>query len=218
MKTSRRVTWKPTDASCLQQPPLPRPNAGWGRLYRGHHINVCNNATQHLLQERCVDNIRCATLLKVLLGMLNSGEGGRVFFGVSEGGVVEGISMTQQQRDCLMLGVSQCVGEIRPLVLPCDELVQFIPVLLTQHGSAEEPQPAAANLQPTDRYVVIITVRPRAGVVYRSRDSDDVILRQGASNVTLQGLPLAALLQREQELNLQQLQNITDEKLSLILL
>ncbi|KAF2352385.1 Schlafen AAA domain, partial [Trinorchestia longiramus] len=94
----------------------------------GHHINITNDATHHLLQERRVANIRSATLLKVVLGMLNSGRGGRVLLGVSEEGVVEGMRMTLHQRDTLMLGVSRCLKDIRPSVLPCDQLVRFIRV------------------------------------------------------------------------------------------
>ena len=42
--------------------------------------------------------------VQVVLGLLNSGLGGRVFLGLGEGGLVDGIVMSQQQRDECMLG------------------------------------------------------------------------------------------------------------------
>lgn len=201
------------------------PSREWGALFRGHQVSVKNDLTHHLLQERRIDKLRSATLIKVVLGLLNSGAGGRVFMGLSECGVVNGIRLTLQQRDTCMLGVSRCMRQdIIPNLAPCDQLVEFLPVKQAadedSHDSDDDNESARDARDQANYYVVIITVRPAPGQLYRSSNCSGaaVVVREACSNVPMVGPRLTAQLQQQAALAARVRRQVAIEKHNLSLL
>ncbi|KAG0724231.1 hypothetical protein GWK47_041015 [Chionoecetes opilio] len=79
-------------------------------LERGHHLGVKTDLTHHLLQERNVSSLCSETLLQIILGMLNTHLGGKIYIGLNQFGVVQGVKMTRDQQDCFLLGTEQVTG------------------------------------------------------------------------------------------------------------
>ncbi|XP_064082320.1 uncharacterized protein LOC135198555 [Macrobrachium nipponense] len=161
------------------------------KFHYGHKVGVQNDETHHIILDRSVANIRMNTLLQIILGMLNTGLGGKIYIGLNHLGVIKGVKMTRNQRDCLMLGFSKLVtSEIFPMVLPCDSLIQFISV--THVGSlppsvhADDSGSVSLNME---AFVVILTVRPQPNTLYRYRsDPEMIFIREGGitNNISMQ--------------------------------
>ncbi|KAG7177729.1 uncharacterized protein LOC121862837 [Homarus americanus] len=191
-----------------------------GELQYGHVLNVKNDETHHIILDKSVPNIRMNTLLQIILGMLNTGLGGKIYIGLNKSGVIHGVKINRNQRDCFMLGFLKLVtSEIFPKVLPCDTLIQFLHVIrcgvlpvTTQNLTAETP-----DLNESDYYVIILTVRPLSSSPYRSRDDPDpIFLREGGVTSTLRGHRLSQFMstftKKTQELQ----QQVSQEKQSLL--
>lgn len=162
------------------------------KFHYGHKVDVQNDETHHIILDRSIANIRMNTLLQIILGMLNTGLGGKIYIGLNHLGVVKGVKMTRNQRDCLMLGFSKLVtSEIFPMVLPCDSLIQFISV--THAGllppSVQADDSGFVSLNTEAAFVVILTVRPQPNMLYRYRSDPEVIfVREGGitNNISMQ--------------------------------
>lgn len=178
-------------------------------LQRGHHLGVKTDLTHHVLQERNVSSICSDTLLQIILGMLNTHLGGKIYIGLSQFGVVEGIKMTRDQQDCFLLGFCKIVtSDIYPSLLPCDSVAHFVPV---QQPDAASPQSEFAY------YVIILTIQPEPKQVYFPKDHPGKLyIRDGGVTLTLHGSCQAELLSKShiwaQELE----QQVKEEKQALL--
>ncbi|XP_068207313.1 uncharacterized protein [Palaemon carinicauda] len=158
-------------------------------FHYGHRVDVKNDETHHIILDKSVANIRMNTLLQIVLGMLNTSLGGKIYIGLNHVGIVQGVKMTRDQRDCLMLGFSKLVtSEIFPMVLPCDSFIQFVKVVragaLPPSVHADDSGLTSLNSEAT--FVVIITVRPLPNTLYRYRcDPDTVFIREGGITSTI---------------------------------
>lgn len=177
-------------------------------LERGHHLGVKTDLTHHIIQERNVSSICSETLLKVILGMLNTHLGGKIYIGLSQSGMVQGVKITRDQQDSLMLGFTKLVrSDISPSLLPCDSHVQFVPVV--QPG--ETPPSAFAC------YLVILTVKPEPHQVYFSQEyPEKLYLREGGVTLPLHGSRRAQLLSDYQICTQELEKQVTKEKQSLL--
>lgn len=168
-----------------------------GEFCNGHVLNVTNDETHHLILDKSVPNIRMNTVLQIILGMLNTGLGGKIYIGLNSKGVVHGAKMTREQRDCFMLGFSKLVtSEIFPMLLPCNSLIQFIPVVRPGINS-NVLSPLSSSLHtalPSDASVIIMTVRPQPNTIYRCRDDPEtLLLREGGVNTFVRGQKAAQI-------------------------
>lgn len=147
-------------------------------LQRGHRLGVKTDRTCYLLQERNVSSICSDTLLQIILGMLNTHLGGKIYIGLNQFGVVEGVKMTRDQQDSFLLGFCKIVtSDIYPSLLPCDSAVRFVPV--------QQPD-AASPLSEFAYYVVILTIQPEPKQVYFPKDnSGKLCMRDGGVTLTL---------------------------------
>ncbi|XP_047470326.1 uncharacterized protein LOC125026001 [Penaeus chinensis] len=169
-----------------------------GELCSGHILNVTNDETHHIILDKSVPNIRMNTVLQIILGMLNTGLGGKIYIGLSSKGIVCGAKMTRVQRDCFMLGFSKLVtSEIFPMLLPCNSLIQFIPVV--RPGSTLNVLPSLSSslhtTLPSDASVIIMTVKPQPNTIYRCRDDPEaLLLREGGVNTFVRGQKTAQMI------------------------
>ncbi|KAK4307551.1 hypothetical protein Pmani_020697 [Petrolisthes manimaculis] len=184
-----------------------------GKLHHGHILSVCSDLTHHLIVDKCISNIRMYTLLQVILGMLNTGVGGKVYIGLTQAGVVQGVRMTRDQRDCFMLGFSKMVtSEITPSLLLCDCLIQMVPVL--------RPAAPQTHYHPNhiDYFIIVVTVHPQPELIYRCRDDPvPVLVRgEGGATTTLRGPILARTLAQAQTCTQALQQKVASEKENLL--
>ncbi|XP_063587305.1 uncharacterized protein LOC134764646 isoform X2 [Penaeus indicus] len=169
-----------------------------GELCSGHVLNVTNDETHHIILDKSVPNIRMNTVLQIILGMLNTGLGGKIYIGLNSKGIVSGAKMTREQRDCFMLGFSKLVtSEIFPMLLPCNSLIQFIPVV--RPGSTLNVLPSLSSslhtTLPSDASVIIMTVKPQPNTIYRCRDDPEaLLLREGGVNTFVRGQKTAQMI------------------------
>ncbi|KAK3863326.1 hypothetical protein Pcinc_030896 [Petrolisthes cinctipes] len=184
-----------------------------GKLHHGHILSVRSDPTHHLIVDKCISNIRMNTLLQVILGMLNTGVGGKVYIGLTQAGVVQGVRMTRDQRDCFMLGFSKMVtSEITPSLLPCDSLIQMVPVL--------RPATPQTHFHPNhiDYFIIVLTVRPQPELIYRCRDDPvPVLVRgEGGATTTLRGPILTRTLAQAKTCTQALQQKVASEKENLL--
>ncbi|XP_071536938.1 uncharacterized protein [Panulirus ornatus] len=191
-----------------------------GKLHYHHMFDLQNDKTHHIILDKSVPNIRRNTLLQIILGMLNTGLGGRIYIGLNQSGIIYGVKINQNQRDCFMLGFSTLVtSEIKPMLLPCDSLIQFIPVI--HPGTLSPMSKASATSTPhsseSDFFVIILTVRPQPGLVYHSRNDPEIIfLREGGVTSIMRGQHLAQFITSSANAH-QELQNqVSLEKQAMI--
>lgn len=169
-----------------------------GELCSGHVLNVTNDETHHIILDKSVPNIRMNTVLQIILGMLNTGLGGKIYIGLNSKGVVSGAKMTREQRDCFMLGFSKLItSEIFPMLLPCDSLIQFIPVVRPGITLNILPSPSLSlhSTLPSDAFVIIMTVKPQPSTIYRCRDDPEaLLLREGGVSTFVRGQRTAHMM------------------------
>ncbi|XP_045129695.1 uncharacterized protein LOC123515212 isoform X2 [Portunus trituberculatus] len=178
-------------------------------LERGRHLGVKTDLTCHILQERNVSSICSDTLLQIILGMLNTHLGGKIYIGLNQFGVVEGIKMTRVQQDCFLLGFCKIVtSDIYPSLLPCDSVAHFVPV---QQPDAASPQSEFPY------YVIILTIQPEPKQVYFPKDhSEKVYMRDGGVTLTLHGSRRAELLSKTHVWAEELEQQVREEKQALL--
>ncbi|MPC33596.1 hypothetical protein E2C01_026952 [Portunus trituberculatus] len=147
--------------------------------------------------------------LKIILGMLNTHLGGKIYIGLNQFGVVEGIKMTRVQQDCFLLGFCKIVtSDIYPSLLPCDSVAHFVPV---QQPDAASPQSEFPY------YVIILTIQPEPKQVYFPKDhSEKVYMRDGGVTLTLHGSRRAELLSKTHVWAEELEQQVREEKQALL--
>ncbi|XP_042883486.1 uncharacterized protein LOC122260327 isoform X2 [Penaeus japonicus] len=174
--------------------------ANVGVLCSGHVLNVTNDETHHIILDKSIPNIRMNTILQIILGMLNTGLGGKIYIGLNSQGIVQGAKMSRDHRDCFMLGFSKLVtSEIYPMLMPCNSLIQFIPVVRSGMTSTGLPPVSSSQSTtlPSDSsgFVIIMIVRPQPNTIYRCRDDPEALLmREGGVNTFVRGQKAAQLM------------------------
>lgn len=178
-------------------------------LLRGHSLGVKTDLTCHLLQERNVSSICSDTLLQIILGMLNTHLGGKIYIGLNKFGVVEGVKMTRDQQDCFLLGFCKIVtSDIYPSLLPCDSTAHFVPV---QQLGAASPQSEFGY------YVAILTIQPEPKQVYFPKDnSGKLYMRDGGVTLALHGSRRTELLSKYHIWAEELKQQVKEEKQALL--
>ncbi|XP_045599143.2 uncharacterized protein [Procambarus clarkii] len=191
-----------------------------GELHYGSMFNVLNDDTHHIILEKSVPNIRMNTLLQIILGMLNTGLGGKIYIGLNQLGIVEGVRTSRNQRDCFMLGFTKLItSEIYPMVLPCDSLIQFIPIIRSGNLTKATQSSPASSTHPSesDYYVIILTVRPQQSTLYRYRDDPEpIFVREGGVTNTLRGQQLDQRLLSSAKEVCELQQQVSQEKQSML--
>ncbi|XP_059151314.1 uncharacterized protein LOC131937725 [Physella acuta] len=98
-------------------------------------------------------NMSAEYCVKTFCGMLNTGLGGKIYFGIGEDGVVNGEKLSHILRDELRLGMDEFMTQISPAVMHSHYEIDFIPVI-TSDG------------QDTDLCVIVMSCKPFPNTVY----------------------------------------------------
>ncbi|XP_037079183.1 uncharacterized protein LOC119100179 [Pollicipes pollicipes] len=184
-KTGRAVTLLPEDlhsddggstsdaADCA---------AGWdegGPVWTGQYCRagqlarlVSGQRLQLEPEVRRVTNIGRLRLTQLVCGMLNTGEGGSVYYGVTREGRISGLQVDRRSRDCLRLGLDKTLSDrlVPPPPPDCCRL-EFVPVL-GRRQPLTEYRPAEHSL-----FVVAVHCRPAPREVFVVRDTGAAYLR-----------------------------------------
>ncbi|XP_076046847.1 uncharacterized protein LOC143028519 isoform X2 [Oratosquilla oratoria] len=98
-------------------------------LRQGCIITIEKNLNHYIFHEKNVNNFKMDILLQITLGILNAGNGGKIYIGLTSDRVVEGIKMSRIQRDCFKLSFSKLLTEqVKPSIQPCDFFIKYTPV------------------------------------------------------------------------------------------
>ncbi|CAL1547751.1 unnamed protein product, partial [Lymnaea stagnalis] len=114
---------------------------------------------------------------RIVCGMLNTGLGGKFYFGVDETGVVTGEKLTKTIRDEIRLGLDQIMSNVVPPIFHMQYGVRFVPVV--------EPQLEMGNEQATESeelFVVVMSFKPAHRVIYCCNGGES-FYRRGARNL-----------------------------------
>ncbi|KAK6167774.1 hypothetical protein SNE40_021725 [Patella caerulea] len=103
---------------------------------------------------------------KYVCGFINSLEGGTLFVGVNDKGLIQGVICSQQEEDCLRLKIDQAIKQIDPSIFPQMYSVSFIPVL--NNGTfSDNLKVIEVNVHPSEPHDELYEFK---GSVYVRRD------------------------------------------------
>eukprot|EP00037_Helgoeca_nana_P014144 m.131213 g.131213 ORF g.131213 m.131213 type:complete len:457 (+) comp22415_c0_seq1:336-1706(+) len=105
-----------------------------GRTYRLDEEVTFEEDAQHEFK-RCSDAVARrnfvsgGNITKNVVGFLNSTDGGTIYLGVDDDGIVKGVVMGRAKRDKFRLAMNQMLRSITPAVLPSLLSISFVPVI-----------------------------------------------------------------------------------------
>lgn len=124
--------------------------------YLGQTVSVYDDEHHELCTQRYAQNINVHTFAKHVCGMLNTGQGGSIFFGIDENSKVFGLELSRDEKDQFRLGVDQHMfDKISPVLLHSQFSIRDYPVI---------DQNTEQVIQ--DHYVIEINVRGSRGTIY----------------------------------------------------
>lgn len=103
------------------------------------HVEFKQGANRQHLQDK---------VGKYVCGFLNSGEGGTLFFGVKDDGLVTGIECPREKEDDFRLLIDDAMKRLRPPVFPDLYSVKFIPVMMENGQLSDSRQVLAIEVKP----------------------------------------------------------------------
>lgn len=112
-------------------------------------------------------------LPKYLIAFLNS-QGGRIMFGVSDSGVVEGVSLKREDRDQLYKSITDVVSTISPPISQSSLIVSLRPIIRSGH-------------ELEDLFVVEISIPSGRPTEMYFTSSGDTWVRNGTTSSSLKG-------------------------------
>lgn len=109
----------------------------------GHEFKGHRSLSIHDIHNLCLhsgagtERTRNAVSISIC-ALLNTGQGGTVYLGVTDSGQVKGIALTRYQRDHVQASLEWTLGKFTPLVPESRYSINFVPVSSTKNQKFEE--------------------------------------------------------------------------------
>ncbi|XP_061189416.1 uncharacterized protein LOC133197411 [Saccostrea echinata] len=162
-------------------------------------VPIQNNSTNELRPNKTIQTISVNTVVQHVCGMLNSGKGGNIYFGLSPTGKVIGMNFTRDDRDEFRIGVDRMMTDrLRPCLLHSCFDVVYTPVV--QRLEAEDDGSQDLTNIP-DLFVGKIVLTPSKGTFYTVTPEEDCYYRFGSrtTSLSIQELRHLIILEEEEE-------------------
>ncbi|XP_062584273.1 uncharacterized protein LOC134246028 [Saccostrea cucullata] len=165
----------------------------------GSTVSIQNSPTNELRPNKTIQTISVNTVVQHVCGMLNSGKGGNIYFGLSTTGKVIGMNFTRDDRDEFRLGVDKMMTDrLCPCLLHSCFDVVYIPVV-QKPESEDDGSQELMNIP--DLFVGKIVLTPSKGTFYTVTPEEDCYYRFGSRTtaLTIQELRHLIILEEEEE-------------------
>lgn len=162
-------------------------------------VSIQNNSTNELRPNKSVTTISANTVVQHVCGMLNSGKGGNIYFGLSPLGKVVGIKLNRDERDEFRLGVDRMMlDRLSPCLLHSSFDVVYTPVV--QKRTVEEDIIRDPEEIP-DCFVTKIVLTPTRGALHTVTPGEECYYRFGSrtTSLSIQELRHLIILEEEEE-------------------
>lgn len=162
-------------------------------------VSIQNNSTNELRPNKSVTTISANTVVQHVCGMLNSGKGGNIYFGLSPLGKVVGIKLNRDERDEFRLGVDRMMlDRLSPCLLHSSFDVVYTPVV--QKRTVEEDIIRDPEEIP-DCFVTKIVLTPTRGALHTVNPGEECFYRFGSrtTSLSIQELRHLIILEEEEE-------------------
>ncbi|XP_053381499.1 uncharacterized protein LOC123557243 [Mercenaria mercenaria] len=174
--------------------------------YHGERVNVYDDEQHELCPQKHINSIHVLSFAKHVCGMLNTGHGGTIYFGIDENSQVFGLELSRDEKDRFRLGVDQHMfSKISPVLLHSQFSIKDIPVI----------DPRTNQIIP-DHFVIEINIRGSKGSIYTMVDGA-CYYRFGSKTSAISRQDLRQLIAFEEEMNYSdELQKFLTEKQQLM--
>lgn len=157
----------------------------------GSEVEFENDTTHELRPNKSIFKVSSSVIAKHVCGLLNSGKGGKIYFGISS--TVQGVEMNRDDRDEFRIGVDRMMSDkISPCVLHSMFDVIYTPVV-------EHDEHTNTLIAIKDRFVAEVAVKPVSHGIMHTLKDGECFYRFGPHTSQLTALEMRQLIILEEE-------------------
>ncbi|XP_033727742.1 uncharacterized protein LOC117317062 [Pecten maximus] len=157
----------------------------------GSEVEFENDTTHELRPNKSILKVSSAVITKHVCSLLNSGKGGRIYFGIRS--TIHGVELDRDDRDMFRIGVDQMMTD---KITPC-VLHSMFDVIYTPVVELDEHTDTLVFIK--DRFVAEIVVKPVANSIMYTLTSGECFYRFGPHTSQLTALEMRQLIILEEE-------------------